>query len=662
MNLTYTPVASGIPAVYNYTSTPKYDSSIIQKNECVNIYARWCGDGIVSNGETCDDGAQNGQPGKCGVTCGGTTTTQTGGLSVKKYVSTGTTLSNDAQTLASALELPRGSLFNYIVVVVNSGTTAIASGAKVTDTLPSGVTISGAINASGWTCTTSGNTAFTCLYPNTIATGATLPQIVIPAYLDMTVPVGTPIKNVAAVCELSGATLDCTTVPGDCSPSDPNYNPVTNKCDPAVINVVPSIDLSIKKYVKGDDVFAPILTNEDFNYNIVVQNNGAFSTGTTSDSTSGTTTVTDTLPSYITLRGTPSGNGWTCTGASGGNSFSCTTQAVVAPHNLFEVITVPVRATNAVFQPNGIINTATVSNPYDKYLANNSDSAAVNPPNPNGFDLMIHKYVNGDDEGIGAQSGNTLTYTFVVENLGMLAVTGTTTVTDTDFPAGITLSGVTGSGWTCTNTSTGFSCNRSDSIVMGARFPDILVQARIVGQPGVYRNIVCLSNPGDPNEGAILDPALGLYKVNNCNPADVVITPSDRFDLMIKKRVGYGLDSSLRDRNTGRYGNEEQDALVVSQGGNMLYAYTVTNLGAVTATGTTVVEDTLPNDVTISGSVYAPSPWTCAITGNGNRSFRCTTTSTLSVGQSFSDIRVNAVASTAIPAGVYTNIVTLSNS
>lgn len=75
-----------------------------------------------------------------------------------------------------------------------------------------------------------------------------------------------------------------------------------------------------------------------------------------------------------------------------------------------------------------------------------------------------------------------------------------------------------------------------------------------------------------------------------------------------------------------------------------------------------MVEDTLPNDVTISGSVYAPSPWTCSITGNGNRSFRCTTTSTLSVGQSFADIRVNAVASTAIPAGVYTNIVTLSNS
>jgi hypothetical protein len=41
-------------------------------NECHPIYARWCGDGVVSNGETCDDGAQNGQPGKCNNTCSST--------------------------------------------------------------------------------------------------------------------------------------------------------------------------------------------------------------------------------------------------------------------------------------------------------------------------------------------------------------------------------------------------------------------------------------------------------------------------------------------------------------------------------------------------------------------------------------------------------------
>lgn len=142
-------------------------------------------------------------------------------------------------------------MFNYIVVVANSGATAIASGAKVTDVLPAGVTLSGSINASGWTCTTSGNTAFTCLYSGAIATGATLPQIIIPAYLNLTAPIGAPIKNVAAVCQLTGTTtLDCTTIPSDCNPTDPNYNPVTNKCDPAVILVIPSFDLSIKKYAK----------------------------------------------------------------------------------------------------------------------------------------------------------------------------------------------------------------------------------------------------------------------------------------------------------------------------------------------------------------------------------------------------------------------------
>ena len=54
---------------------------------------------------------------------------------------------------------------------------------------------------------------------------------------------------------------------------------------------------------------------------------------------------------------------------------------------------------------------------YTNPLNNTAPMNQLIPPNPNGFDLMIHKYVNGDDEGIGAQSGNALTYTFIVENL-----------------------------------------------------------------------------------------------------------------------------------------------------------------------------------------------------------------------------------------------------
>ena len=255
---------------------------------------------------------------------------------------------------------------------------------------------------------------------------------------------------------------------------------------------------------------------------------------------------------------------------------------------------------------------------------------------------MIHKYVNGDDEGIGAQSGNALTYTFIVENLGLLAVTGTTTITDTDFSSVITLTSVSGSGWTCTNTNTGFSCNRSDSIAMGQRFPTITAQATLVGIPGVYRNVVCLSNPNDPNELATLNPILGLYKVNNCNPVDVVITPGNTFDLMLKKRVGRTLtDGTLRDRNTGHIGNDEQDALIVSQSGNLVYTYSVSNLGPIASSGVTTLEDTLPNNVVISGAIQS-STWTCTSGDNGNRSFRCTHSGVLSAGQLFPDVIVYA--------------------
>ena len=54
---------------------------------------------------------------------------------------------------------------------------------------------------------------------------------------------------------------------------------------------------------------------------------------------------------------------------------------------------------------------------------------------------------------------------------------------------------------------------------------------------GAHRNVACLSNPNDPHENAVLNPALGLYKVNNCDPAEVYVVPAGSFDLMIKKYV-----------------------------------------------------------------------------------------------------------------------------
>lgn len=231
-----------------------------------------------------------------------------------------------------------------------------------------------------------------------------------------------------------------------------------------------NFDLSIKKYAKSEDVFATIANNEEFNYTIVARNNG---TGAVTN----TTTVKDVLPNYITTRTLPYGNGWTCTvDASSsptisGKAITCTYTGSIAPNQEFPVINVPVRATNAVFQPNGINNRAFVHN-QDEAVGyrcfadnhtpvgnesectedrNNSDPASVNPPNPNGFDLRLRKYVNGNDNSSVPNSLNRVTYTFVVDNLGSSVATGTTEVTDT-FPAGVTPNTVNGSGWNCTIT------------------------------------------------------------------------------------------------------------------------------------------------------------------------------------------------------------------
>lgn len=71
----FTAVAPGAnankPALrYEYnTRVQQYDfvtsstsGPLIDHKECAFVSPRWCGDGIISNGETCDEGSINGQP------------------------------------------------------------------------------------------------------------------------------------------------------------------------------------------------------------------------------------------------------------------------------------------------------------------------------------------------------------------------------------------------------------------------------------------------------------------------------------------------------------------------------------------------------------------------------------------------------------------------
>ncbi|MBI1214672.1 MAG: DUF11 domain-containing protein [Alphaproteobacteria bacterium] len=58
--------------------------------------------------------------------------------------------------------------------------------------------------------------------------------------------------------------------------------------------------------------------------------------------TSGAITVVDTLPTGMTLKSTPTGTGWTCTGVAGDSTSTCTSTDVISASGTGNVITLPV--------------------------------------------------------------------------------------------------------------------------------------------------------------------------------------------------------------------------------------------------------------------------------------------------------------------------------
>lgn len=516
---------------------------------------------------------------------------------------------------------------------------------------------------------------------------------------DTGVPVCNPAKSGAQTTPVASTDTLCTTGTASAFASSQNgtttnytwscNNTTSVNCSASYTPAAPqTFDLKIKKYAKSEDIFASVEKTEAFNYNIVVENVGP-------GKVSNTTTVQDKLPPNVTLRATPSGNGWTCTGGVGDTAFSCTTTAQVAAHQLFDVITVPVGVKDLVFRKDGYVNYAYVHNPDEMTgkkcnangsmpnpaLAgdngqdptkvcnedkNNFDPATINPPNPDGFDLRLKKFVNGDDESASVNTDGTVTYTFSVQNLGEMASSGKTTVSDSSFPDGITIASIatTQGEWSCIkDSSTKFTCTTDKSYKKGEFATMITLTANIPTglTVGAHRNVACLSNPYDPNENEVLDPSIGKYKVNNCDPAEVRRVDPTSFDLMIKKYVAdltTGTPERDGDHQTTNDGTDvDRDILTVPQGGKMRYRFAVKNLGPATATGITTVEDTLPNDTTITS--VAGNGWSCTTTET--RKFKCTRSDGLAAGASFPEIVVTVQASNTILAGEYSNVATVKN-
>lgn len=193
--------------------------------------------------------------------------------------------------------------------------------------------------------------------------------------------------------------------------------------------------------------------------------------------TSGTVTVTDTLPSSLTL--VPNSNsGWNC--SISGSIYTCTSTSSTSIAGSIAVVADV--GSGAIPQ---ITNVVTVSGGGSP-ASSSEDVAFVGPANPTLKIVSTHI----DPFVIGQQE----TYTILVENQ-TAAPTTSGTVTVTDFvPAALNLVSITGTGWSCGSSGNTTTCTRSDGLPGGAGYNPIAVTVSVPSSaPSSVTNSVTVS-------------------------------------------------------------------------------------------------------------------------------------------------------------------------
>ena len=236
-----------------------------------------------------------------------------------------------------------------------------------------------------------------------------------------------------------------------------------------------------------------------------------------------------------------------------------------------------------------------------------SQFATVNPPtyyggavtyayNPTSFDLTAFtptadvKVANSGPAA--ANTGDTLTYTVDVSNLGPQSTSGTITVTDSSTGGATPVGGSAASDWTCSIVTGTIQCTTtSTSLASGGSLPSITFTWAAPASPATVVNTASV-----PNSAA--DP------VSSNNSASVTTAVGPQANLSITKTV-----VSPAPPNP------------VNPGQNITYSIVVQNNGPSPATGVTV------NDPTPTGLAFL------SVTGSTCTSFPCSI-GTLNNGQS----------------------------
>lgn len=439
-----------------------------------------------------------------------------------------------------------GQQYRINVVVTNGPTTAAIA---LTDTLPTGVTLTGAPQLTG------GGTLSTC----TTDTGSAIgPNCSLDAGLangtyTITIPV-----NVASTAVPSGASNTAHLSGG----GDPLCTATGAACNPSTgpVTVEKKADLRIAKTATPSGSYVP---DQSLNYQIVVTNDGPSDVDGAS--------VQDPVPKEVNV------SAWSCTPQTGADCGATTSGAnnnvsltgVNIPAGKSVTITVTGKAQRSAVVD--IINQATVTPPTFTPCATSACvlTSTVTNTNSGKPTLVIHKQAAPEAFAVGGRG----LYTITVDNTGTSSTSGVITVTD-NMPAGITIdtSKVSGTGWDCqATTGTVLSCTSSVALLPGAVASVINAEVLVANNVGNTASNTASVTGGGSDCGTS----------RTCS--DNVTSNVNRPKLVVTKRV--------------------ENAFVVGVQTN--YFIDVRNEGNANALGGTV-SDTVPSDLLI-GTLDAAS-------------------------------------------------------
>jgi uncharacterized repeat protein (TIGR01451 family) len=326
---------------------------------------------------------------------------------------------------------------------------------------------------------------------------------------------------------------------------------------------------------------ASVNAGAPLSYTITITNGGP-------DPTSGTTTVSNTLPAGVSAA-TGSGSGWSC-GAPSGGVITCTSTAAIASAGTFPTLTMSMTAPS---NGGSVTDSATVSSPNDSNGANNTASASTTVVPQ--ADVSIVK--NGPG---GVTAGQNVVYTTVVTNNGPSTATGVV-VTDPT-PANLTFVSNAGA---CT---TAFPCSLG-TMTNGQTATITSTYSTSPSFSGNVTNTATVSaNEADPNS------------TNNSS----------------SKITNVGAQADLKITKTG--------PATANTGQNITYTVTVNNQGPSPATNVVVTDVTPTGLAFISNSGGCTTAYPCNL-GTVSAAQTVTITSTYSIPSNFAGTSTTNTAS-----------------